>query len=152
MAAARVQLSGCYLRYEVVGFKQVPKTQLLYKVCGSKKMEDVGFEGKRDSAFEMVESGVKGGGGGGGGGGGLFYTGSYQSLYVLGQCEGDLGSDDCGDCIRSAEEQVKVQCGDSISAQVYLHSCYISYSFYPDGVPSMSSSPGDDDIEIIRLI
>uniref|UniRef100_A0A803PGI2 Gnk2-homologous domain-containing protein n=1 Tax=Cannabis sativa TaxID=3483 RepID=A0A803PGI2_CANSA len=49
--AARVQLHGCYLRYEVYGFKQ-----------------------KRDTAFEMVEEGVKSGNS-------LFYTGSYQSVY-----------------------------------------------------------------------
>ncbi|RDX71072.1 Cysteine-rich repeat secretory protein 3, partial [Mucuna pruriens] len=139
VAAARVQLSGCYLRYEVVGFKQVPATQLLYKVCGSRKVVDGGgFEARRDSAFGMVENGVQSGGG-------LFYTGSYQSLYVLGQCEGDLGNADCGACVQSAAEQAKVQCGDSISAQVYLQNCYISYSFYPNGVPtSDSSSPGGE--------
>ncbi|KAK7284151.1 hypothetical protein RJT34_18892 [Clitoria ternatea] len=140
VAAARVQLSGCYLRYEVVGFRQVPQTQLLYKVCGSRKVSDGGgggFEARRDSAFQMVENGVQSGGG-------LFYTGSYQSLYVLGQCEGDLGNADCVACVKSAEEQAKGQCGDSISAQVYLQNCYISYSFYPNGVPNptMSSSSG----------
>ncbi|KAJ1416654.1 Gnk2-homologous domain [Sesbania bispinosa] len=136
VAAARVQLSGCYLRYEVVGFKQVPQTQLLYKVCGSRKVVDGGgFEVRRDSAFGMVENGVKSSGS-------LFYTGSYQSLYVLGQCEGDLGSDDCVACIKSAEEQAKLECGDSISSQIYLYNCYLSYSFYPNGVPTMSSSQG----------
>ncbi|TKY62316.1 Cysteine-rich repeat secretory protein 3 [Spatholobus suberectus] len=135
VVAARVQLSGCYLRYEVAGFKQVPPTQMLYKVCGSRKVGDGGgFEARRDSAFEMVENGVQSSGS-------LFYTGSYQSLYVLGQCEGDLGNADCGACVKSAAEQSKVECGDSISAQIYLHNCYISYSFYPDGVPTLSSSP-----------
>ncbi|XP_027188047.1 plasmodesmata-located protein 1-like isoform X2 [Cicer arietinum] len=135
VAAARIQLSGCYLRYEVAGFKQEPQTQLLYKVCGSKKVKDggVGFEEKRDSAFGMVENGVKSGGS-------LFYTGNYMSLYVLGQCEGNLGNDDCGDCVKSAQEQAKLVCGDSISAQIYLFSCFVSYSFYPNGAPSMSSS------------
>ncbi|KAK7336906.1 hypothetical protein VNO77_17459 [Canavalia gladiata] len=138
VAAARVQLSGCYLRYEVVGFKQVSQTELLYKVCGNKKVSDGGgFAARRDSAFEMLENGVQSGGN-------LFYTGSYQSLYVLGQCQGDLGNADCGACIKSAEEQTKVECGDSISAQIYLHDCFISYSFYPNGVPSMSSSPGSE--------
>ncbi|XP_057438503.1 plasmodesmata-located protein 1-like [Lotus japonicus] len=137
VAAARVQLSGCYLRYEDVGFKQVSQDQLLYKVCGSRKVVDGGgFEARRDAAFVMVENGLKIGGG-------LFYTGSYQSLYVLGQCEGNLGSDDCVACVKSAEDVAKAQCGDSISAQVYLYSCYISYSFYPNGVPTIaSSSPG----------
>ncbi|CAJ1899472.1 unnamed protein product [Sphenostylis stenocarpa] len=133
-AAARVQLSGCYLRYEVVGFKQVPATQLLYKVCGSRRVVDGGgFEARRDAAFGMAENGVQSSGN-------LFYTGSYQSLYVLGQCEGNLGNADCGACIRSAAEQTKDQCGYSISAQVYLQNCYISYSFYPNGVPTSSSS------------
>ncbi|CAL0310403.1 unnamed protein product [Lupinus luteus] len=139
VAAVRVQLSGCYLRYEMFGFKQVPQTQLLYKVCGSRKVNNgVEFEEKRDSAFGMVENGVKSGSN-------MFYTGSYQSLYVLGQCEGDLGNDDCGDCVSSAEQQAKALCGDSISAQLYLHGCYISYSFYPNGVPtSTSSSSGSE--------
>lgn len=138
VVAARVHLSGCYLRYEVVGFKQVPLTQLLYKVCGSKQGSDNGddgFEERRDTVFGMVESGVKNGGK-------LFYTGSYQSLYVLGQCEGDLANDDCGDCVKSAEDQAKAECGDSVSAQIYLHKCYVSYSFYPKGMSSISSSPG----------
>ncbi|BAT85567.1 plasmodesmata-located protein 1-like isoform X1 [Vigna umbellata] len=137
-AAVRVQLSGCYLRYEVVGFKQVAATQLLYKVCGARRVVDGGgFEARRDAAFGMVENGVQSSGN-------LFYTGSYQSLYVLGQCEGNLGNADCGDCIRSAAEQAKDQCGYSISAQVYLQNCYISYSFYPNGVPTSSSSSGSE--------
>ncbi|CAI8614392.1 unnamed protein product [Vicia faba] len=136
VAAVRIQLSGCYLRYEVVGFKQVPMTQFLYKVCGSRKVDDgVGFEAKRDSAFGMVESGVKSGGS-------LFYTGSYMSLYVLGQCEGSLGNNDCSDCVKSAQEQAKLECGDSTSAQIYLYSCFISYSFYPNGVSGSPSSSG----------
>lgn len=144
-AAARVQLSGCYLRYEVVGFRKVPETQLLYKVCGSRKAVDGGeFEDRRESAFGMVVNGVKGNSGGGGGGGSLFYTGSYMSLYVLGQCEGNLGSDDCGACVKSAEDQAKLACGDSISAQIYLYSCFLSYSFYPNGVPTTSSSSGNE--------
>ncbi|XP_061352668.1 plasmodesmata-located protein 1-like [Gastrolobium bilobum] len=135
VVAARVHLSGCYMRYEIVGFKQVPETQLLYKVCGSKQVSDDGFDERRDSAFAMLENGVKSGGK-------LFYTGSYQSLSVLGQCEGDLANGDCGDCVKSAEDQTKAECGDSISSQIYLHKCYISYSFYPKGVSTMSSSPG----------
>ncbi|KAH7517440.1 hypothetical protein FEM48_Zijuj09G0065100 [Ziziphus jujuba var. spinosa] len=129
--AARVQLSGCYLRYEVAGFKQVSDTEQLYKTCGSSKASGSGFEDKRDSAFDMLEDGVKSGSS-------LFYTGSYQSVYVLGQCEGDLGTDVCGDCVKSAVERVKSECGGSISGQIYLHKCFISYSYYPNGVPDGS--------------
>ncbi|KAG6719163.1 hypothetical protein I3842_04G189200 [Carya illinoinensis] len=114
--AARIQLNG---------------------VCGSTKASETGFEQKRDKALNMVESGVNSSGAGAGG---LFYTGRYESVYVLGQCEGDLGSDDCGDCVKSAVERAKAECGDSTSGQVYLQKCYLNY--YPYGVPSVTSSSG----------
>ncbi|PPS00973.1 hypothetical protein GOBAR_AA19705 [Gossypium barbadense] len=135
--AARVQLTGCYLRYEVVGFKQVPGTEFLYKVCGSSRAGGTEFESRRDAAFNMAENGVKSGDGGSGSS--LFYTGTYQSVYVLGQCEGDLAASDCGDCVKTAFETAKDDCGDSVSGQVYLHKCYISYSYYSNGVPTISS-------------
>jgi hypothetical protein len=72
----------------------------------------------------------------------LFYTGEYQSVFVLGQCEGDLSSGDCGDCVNTAVQSVKSECGDSISGQLYLNKCYLSYSYYPNGVPSISSTSG----------
>ncbi|XP_062079699.1 plasmodesmata-located protein 1 [Humulus lupulus] len=126
--AARVQLHGCYLRYELSGFKQVSESELLYKMCGSIRAQGAGFEQRRDTAFNMVEEGVKSGSS-------LFYTGSYQSVYVLGQCEGDLDANDCGDCVKKAIQKATSDCGDSISGQIYLQKCYLSYSYYPNGVP-----------------
>ncbi|KAJ8443971.1 hypothetical protein Cgig2_020817 [Carnegiea gigantea] len=121
--AARVQLVGCYMRYEIVGFRQV---------------EEAGFDEKRESAFEEVESGVASGNG--------FYAASYGSVYVMGQCEGDLVGADCGDCVRTALERAKAECGEAISGQVYLNRCYVSYSYYPNGVgdsdEKATSSPG----------
>ncbi|KAK8717929.1 hypothetical protein V6N13_045179 [Hibiscus sabdariffa] len=134
--AARIQLSGCYLSYEIVGFKQVPGTEFLYKVCGSSRASGTEFESRRDAAFSMAENGVKSGGNS------LFYAGQYRSVYVLGQCEGDLGTSDCGDCVKSAFETAKNDCADSVSGQVYLHKCYISYSYYSNGVPAISSPSG----------
>ncbi|KAJ4822744.1 hypothetical protein Tsubulata_004128 [Turnera subulata] len=134
--AARVQFNGCYLRYEVVGFEQAPETKLLYKVCGSTQASGAGFGERRDAAFQTVVNGVKGNGNA------SFYTGNYQSVVVLGQCEGDLSGGDCGDCVKSAVDSVKTNCGYSISGQVYLNKCYVSYSYYPNGVPHISSTPG----------
>lgn len=134
--AARVQLSGCYLRYEIAGFKQVPETEFLYKVCGSSSSGRTEFEKRRETAFNMAEEGVKSGSS-------LFYTGDYQSVYVLAQCQGDMGTANCGDCVKTAFETVKNDCGDSVSAQLYLHKCYISYSYYPNGIPTISSGTGE---------
>lgn len=136
--AARVQLVGCYMRYETVGFRQVSSTELLYKSCKETQVEEAGFDEKRESAFQEVDSGVASGN--------RFYAASYGSVYVMGQCEGDLVGGDCGDCVRTALERAKAECEEAISGQVYLNQCYVSYSYYPNGVgdsdDKATSSPG----------
>jgi len=130
--AARVQLLGCYMLYEVAGFAQISGMQILFKTCGATNAAGRGFEERRDTAFSVMENGVVSGHG--------FYATSYQFLYVMGQCEGDVGDSDCGECIKSAVQRAEVECGSSISGQVYLHKCFISYSYYPNGVPGKHSS------------
>lgn len=130
--AARVQLLGCYMLYEVTGFSQISGMQILYKTCGATNAAGRGFEERRDTAFSVMENGVVSAHG--------FYATSYQSLYVMGQCEGDVGDSDCGECIKSAVQRAEVECGSSISGQVYLYKCFISYSYYPNGVPGRHSS------------
>ncbi|KAI3823065.1 hypothetical protein L1987_04491 [Smallanthus sonchifolius] len=129
--AARVQLLGCYMLYEVYGFAQISGMELLYKTCGK---TNAGFQERRDSAFSSLESVVGSGNGGG------FYTTSYESVYVLGQCQGDLGTSDCGNCVKSAVQRAQVECGSSVSGQIYLHRCFISYNYYPNGTPNNPSS------------
>lgn len=118
--------------YEVAGFEQISGMQILYKTCGGTNAAGRGFEEKRDTAFSVMENGVVTGHG--------FYATSYQALYVMGQCEGDVGDSDCGECVKSAVQRAQVECGSSISGQVYLHKCFISYSYYPNGVPGRHSS------------
>ncbi|KNA06540.1 hypothetical protein SOVF_180080 [Spinacia oleracea] len=134
VTAARVQLLGCYLLYEVSGFTQISGMQMLYKDCSRTNVAGAGFEMKRDSALTVMENGVASGGAGG------FYTTNYQAVYALGQCQGDLSSTDCSQCVKSAVQKAQVECGSSLSGQVYLHKCFISYSYYPNGVPTKSSS------------
>ncbi|KAL2486336.1 Cysteine-rich repeat secretory protein 3 [Abeliophyllum distichum] len=130
--AARVQLNGCYLRYEIAGFRQVSGTELLYKVCGSTQASGAGFEDRLNSALGEIVKGVGSGNSG-------FYAGGYESVYFLGQCEGDLNSGDCVNCVKNAIDKAKSECGTSISAQIYLQQCYISYTYYPSGVPTNNS-------------
>ncbi|CAJ2627967.1 unnamed protein product [Trifolium pratense] len=130
--AARVQLLGCYMFYEVAGFPQISGMEVLFKTCGKTNAAGRGFEERRDTAFSVMENGVVSGHG--------FYATSYQSLYVLGQCEGDVGDSDCGECVKSAVQRAQVECGSSITGQVYLHKCFISYSYYPNGVPKEGPS------------
>ncbi|KAH6766661.1 hypothetical protein C2S52_017644 [Perilla frutescens var. hirtella] len=127
--AARVQLNGCYLRYEIAGFRQVSGVELLYKICGSNRASGTGFGDRLDLALGEVVKGVTGGGGG-------FYAGAYESVYVLGQCEGDLSGGDCVNCVKNAIDKAKSVCGNALSAQIYLQTCFISYTYYPNGVPT----------------
>ncbi|XP_076910191.1 plasmodesmata-located protein 3-like [Bidens hawaiensis] len=131
--AARVQLDGCYLRYEVVGFPPASATALLFKQCGSNRASGSGFDSRLESALEQIEKGVNGKG---------YYSGEYESVYVLGQCESSLGSGECVNCVKSAAENGRSACGDSISAQIYLQQCYISYTYYPNGVPGSGTGGG----------
>ncbi|KAG9151135.1 hypothetical protein Leryth_002708 [Lithospermum erythrorhizon] len=131
--AARLQLYGCYMLYEVNGFPQISGMELLYKTCSGKNAGGSGAEQVRDTALNALENGISSANGG-------FYTTSYQSVYVLGQCEGDVGASDCGECVKNAVQKAQFECGSSISGQIYLHKCFISYSYYPHGPPKRSSS------------
>ncbi|XAR48929.1 Superoxide dismutase [Bertholletia excelsa] len=133
-AAARVQLAGCYLLYEVAGAGagEASGMDMLFKTCSGKNIAGSGFEEKRDTAFSELENGMASSNG--------FYTTSYESVFALGQCEGDLGAADCGDCVRSAVQRCQVECGTSVSGQVYLDKCFVSYGYGSNGVPKKSAS------------
>lgn len=128
VVAARVQLGGCYALYEIAGFPQASSTQMLYKTCGSGEGGGEGFEEMRDTALSSLQSGAAAGGG--------FYATSYQSVYAMAQCEGDLSSPNCGECVEQAVQKSQVECGGANSGQVYLDKCYVSYNYYPNGVPT----------------
>ncbi|KAJ8650787.1 hypothetical protein MRB53_003810 [Persea americana] len=126
--AARIQLSGCYALYQISTFPQISGTQMLYKVCSRSESN---FEEKRDTAFSAVETGIAGGSG--------FYATNYASVYAIAQCEGDLSAGDCGVCVKEAVRRAQVECGKSVAGQVYLSRCYLSFSYYPNGVTGHSS-------------
>ncbi|KAL3644993.1 hypothetical protein CASFOL_010173 [Castilleja foliolosa] len=123
----RVQLKGCYMRYyEVSGFRQENVTEPLFNFCDSNRVSGNGVGDMLGLALgeigKRVMNDVNGG---------LFYTGVYQSVYVLVQCEGDLSRGECVRCVKSAIDKAKSECGSSISAKIYLQECFISYTYYP---------------------
>ncbi|KAI7726361.1 hypothetical protein M8C21_025951 [Ambrosia artemisiifolia] len=128
--AARVQLDGCYLRYEVVGFPPASATDVLFKHCGSGRVSGSGLEG----ALEQVVNGVGNGKG--------YYGGVVDGVYVIGQCEGDLSGSDCVNCVRSAAANVRSACASASSGQIYLQECYVSYNYNPNGDSGSGSGTG----------
>ncbi|XP_062020000.1 plasmodesmata-located protein 1-like [Rosa rugosa] len=121
--AVRVQLRGCYLRYEIADSKPFDATEFLFKRCEVNQARAAGLGEKRDTAFGILENDVKNSTGGVGG----FYTGGYDTVNVSGQCEGTLVNQDCVACLQSASQKAKTECGDSVTGQIYLYKCSISY-------------------------
>ncbi|XVF06446.1 hypothetical protein REPUB_Repub06bG0048900 [Reevesia pubescens] len=127
--SARIQLHGCYVHYEADEFIEgSSKNELLHKICDEKKAVVLGFEEVRDAAFAAVESGVIDGDHG-------YCKVNYELIQVIAQCEGDLGPCDCGKCVGLALQIAQEECGSSLSGQIYLDNCFISYGYYPDGIP-----------------
>ncbi|CAN0897452.1 Plasmodesmata-located protein 2 [Linum grandiflorum] len=93
----------------------------------------VGFQQIRDAAMEAMMKSASSSNG-------LFVTGSYESVFYMAQCQGDLAGGNCSSCVKSAVDAAKSQCGGSITAQAYLNKCYVSYAYYPSGVPPVVSS------------
>lgn len=135
--AARIQLPSCYAFYQVSGFPQTSGTQLLFKTCASGSSGGSDFEVRRDTAFSNLQSGIAAAGTVG------FYATNYQSVYALAQCEGDLSVADCSECVSQALQKAEVDCGGAISGQVYLDKCYITYNYYPNGVPRSGEGLGN---------
>ncbi|WRX24688.1 Gnk2-homologous domain - like 10 [Theobroma cacao] len=126
--SARIQLHGCYVHYEAdVFMEESSQYELLHKICGAKKAEALGFEEVRDAAFAAVESGVTDGDG--------YCKENYELLQVIAQCEGDLRPCDCGKCVSIATQIAQEECGSSLSGHIYLDNCFVSYAYYPDGIP-----------------
>ncbi|CAL4928973.1 unnamed protein product [Urochloa decumbens] len=143
--AARVQLAGCLALYEVSGFPQVSGVQMLFKTCGTGSGGAGDFEMRRDTAFAALEGGVATSTGG-------FVATSYQAVYAMAQCEGDLSTGDCGQCVTQAVQHVEVECGGAPSGQVYLDKCYISYSYYPHGVPHGGGTGGQQTSKTVAIV
>ncbi|KAL5990343.1 hypothetical protein ACLOJK_011243 [Asimina triloba] len=139
--AVRIQLAGCYINYEIAGSQQDSGTKMLYKTCSRSQAS---FEEKRDTAFAAVQGGIAAGNG--------FYVTTYGSVFAIAQCEGDLSAGDCGECVKEAVQQAQAECGSSTSGQIYLSRCYISYTYYPNGVPGHSKGSGQDTGKTVAIV
>lgn len=129
--AACVQLYGCYMRYEPEGVSNMLSNhELVYKICGESKQVVSGFEEMRNGAFAALGSAIVNGGDQG------FYKMRFESMEVMAQCEGDLEGFVCEECVSSAVQIAEKECGGAPSAQIYLHKCFISYSYHflPKGI------------------
>ena len=143
--SARVQLEGCHVQYETEhlsettneGESESSNNILLHKYCGEPITEAyVEFRELMDEAFVALQIGIANSDG--------YCRTSYKSVQLMAQCEGNSDTCECSECVSDAVHVAKEECGSSLSAQIYLDKCFISYVCHPgsDGIPG-NSVPGN---------
>ncbi|XP_065852015.1 plasmodesmata-located protein 3-like [Euphorbia lathyris] len=122
--AARIELNGCYLKYETDEFVEETsrKHELLHETCSEEKAEELGFVEVRDAAFLEMEEGM------GEEKGFYHYEKDYGNVNVIGECERDVMGCDCSECLGFAAEIARMDCGSSVWGKVYLDNCFLSYA------------------------
>ncbi|KAM6577138.1 hypothetical protein CsatB_028975 [Cannabis sativa] len=138
--AARVQLQQCYIRYEPeelvldVYSSSQDELVLLHKTCGPESNHVDGFEAMRDAALLALEDSVVEKGG--------FRKTNMELVQAMVQCEGEMEACECGLCVNKAVEIAQEECGKAVSAEIYLDKCFLSYSYYPQGIPEDGENKG----------
>lgn len=126
---ARLELDGCYVRYEKGDFLGKLDTALVFKKCSPQSSHEEEFFKRRDDVLADLESGTG------------FRVSSIGSVEGVGQCVGDLSGGDCSACLVDAVGKLKNVCGSALAADVFLSGCYARYwaSGYYTTAPSGSS-------------
>ncbi|KGN61291.1 plasmodesmata-located protein 2 [Cucumis sativus] len=122
----RVQLRGCYVRYEADGEEEKDEEygELVHKECGEREVGG-GSGGYEAAALWEVEEGILRSGSG-------YYEGRKEGVRAVAQCEGallGLGCD-CAECVSRAVEVLRQDCRGSLDGSVYLGGCYVTYYTY----------------------
>ncbi|KAL0283997.1 UNVERIFIED_CONTAM: Plasmodesmata-located protein 4 [Sesamum angustifolium] len=120
---ARIQLSGCYVHYqEEDGAEADPGTdRVLHQACSKHRVKKNGYEEMKYAALAALDSCVVSGNG--------FCETTYEAIHVVGQCAGSLRACDCGACVDSAARIAEDECRYSVSGEIYLDGCFVSYEY-----------------------
>ncbi|XP_054798229.1 plasmodesmata-located protein 7-like [Prosopis cineraria] len=113
---AAVQLEGCFVKYDNATFVGVEDKTVVFKKCGP----SVGSSDNMGST-EAVLSGLSGSGG-------YFRVVGSGKVKGVGQCTGDLGFDQCQDCLSEAIRRLRSDCGTANYGDLFLGKCYARYS------------------------
>ncbi|WCJ43764.1 plasmodesmata-located protein 2 [Euphorbia peplus] len=122
--AARIELNGCYLKYETDEFVEEMgrKHEMVHKTCSEEKAEGLGFVEMREAAIMGMEEAMSEEGKY------YHYEKDYENVKVIGECERDVERCDCGECLVIAAEIANSDCGSSAWGKVYMDNCYLSYA------------------------
>ncbi|XP_038889290.1 uncharacterized protein LOC120079196 [Benincasa hispida] len=125
----RVQLRGCYVRYEADGEEVKDEYgELVHKECGERAEGGGGGGGGYEVALWEVEEGILRSESG-------YFEARNEGVRVVAQCEGallGLGMGcGCAECVSGAVEVLRQDCRGSLDGVVYLDGCYVTYTTYP---------------------
>ncbi|KAK4278034.1 hypothetical protein QN277_015934 [Acacia crassicarpa] len=117
---AAVQLDGCFVKYDNATFVGVEDKTVLFKKCGP-SVGSGGGSGNDVGSSEAVLYGLSGSGG-------YFRVVGSGNVQGVAQCTGDLGLDQCQDCLSEAIRRLKSDCANADYGDVFLGKCYARYS------------------------
>ncbi|KAK4801441.1 hypothetical protein SAY86_021928 [Trapa natans] len=127
--AAKVQFSGCSLRYIADSFPQekdhltpgVIRYEEEHMFCSSECAETGMFDELRDQAFEEVENELEIGHG--------YSSAEKEGFHAEAECEEDMEEMKCRECVSAAVENAKDRCEKAIRGEVYLKQCSVTYEY-----------------------
>ncbi|XP_043704007.1 plasmodesmata-located protein 7-like [Telopea speciosissima] len=138
-----LQLQGCFIKYDNTSFLGVEDKTVVLKKCGP----PVGYDSDLLSRSDAVLNGLTNNGGG------LFRVGGSGEVQGMAQCVGDLSTGACQDCVSSAIERLRSDCGAAAYGDMFLAKCYVRYSTSGDySKASRDSSQGDDTSKNLAII
>ncbi|KAF7805223.1 cysteine-rich repeat secretory protein 11-like [Senna tora] len=108
--------------YSRLGESESNDDEVVHKVCGGEYYGGEVLEG----AFGALISGIDENGNG-------YYRGYYESVQMMAQCEAHMDTCQCTQCLTHALQQ----CPHSLSAQIYLPNCFITYVYHPNSFPDL---------------
>ncbi|MCO5576436.1 hypothetical protein L7F22_030246 [Adiantum nelumboides] len=124
---SRVQLNGCFLRYENYTFA-VPDSSIVLELCNVNKDESSAFQSQVSNLLGKVTAAAPANGR-------LFASAmsalsSNATLYALAQCLGYLSQTECSHCL-AAHPTSWQDCDHAVGAQIHSVSCYYRFEIYP---------------------
>ncbi|XP_041999597.1 plasmodesmata-located protein 6-like [Salvia splendens] len=110
-----LQLDGCFIKYDNASFVGALDKTVVSRKCGPPS----GAGNERDAVLAYL---------GGGGGGQYFRVGGSGRVQGVVQCEQDLSSGQCDECLSEAIQRLRTECATSPWGDVFLAKCYARYS------------------------
>ncbi|MCO5593102.1 hypothetical protein L7F22_047108 [Adiantum nelumboides] len=129
---ARIQLDGCYLRYDNQSFFHLD-TAYAKGYCYSSTSDPVVLQVIADLVENVTKLAPQQGG---------FATASAIGEYAAAQCLGYLSTSECSACLSAVP--YRTQCNSTLGEQVHLTSCYYRfepYSFFEAPLPPPPPPP-----------